>query len=81
MDSTNEIENGAVAQRWGFLNARLGRPWRGLDASEGLPRFALLGGDAMAATPASGVLTFIPIVLASRHAAYGGGDVNGAALR
>jgi hypothetical protein len=46
MDSTNEIENAAVALRWGFLNARLGRPWRGLDATEGLPRFALLGGDA-----------------------------------
>jgi hypothetical protein len=58
MVSTNEIENAAVAQRWGFLNACAGRPWRGLDASEGLPRSALLGGDAMAATPASGELTF-----------------------
>jgi hypothetical protein len=62
MDSTNEIENAAVAQRWGFLNACLGRPWRGLDASDCLPRSALLGGDAMAATPARGELTFIPIV-------------------
>ena len=67
MDSTNEIEYTAVAQGWGFLNTRLGRPWRGLDASEGLPRSALPGGDAMAATPASGELTFIPIVPASRR--------------
>ena len=77
MDSTNGIENAAVAQRWGFLNACSGRPWRGLDVSEGLRRSALLGGDAMAATPASGKWTFIPIVPASRHAEHGGGDVNG----
>ena len=53
MDSTNEIENGAVARRWGFLNARLGRPWRGLDASEGLPRSAL-GGVSASGYPAPG---------------------------
>ena len=73
MVSTNEIENAAVAHRWGFLNACSGR--RGLDVREGLPRS--LSGDAMAATPAGGELTFIPIVPASRHAEHGGGDVNG----
>ena len=44
------------------------------------PPKACLASPYSAATPASGELTFIPIVPAPRHAAHGGGDVNGAAL-
>jgi hypothetical protein len=40
MDSTNGIENAAVAQRWGFPNACSGWPWCGLDVSKGLSRSA-----------------------------------------
>jgi cytochrome b561 len=49
----------------------------GLDVSEGVPSSALLGGGAMAATPVSGELTFMQIVLASPPAEHGGGGVNG----
>lgn len=60
MDPTNEIEDAAEAQRRGFLKCML---WAGTGVlwtvSGGVPRSALLGGSAMAATPASGELTFV----------------------
>lgn len=60
MDPTNEIEDAAEAQRRGFLKCLL---WAGTGVlwtvSGGVPRSALLGGSAMAATPASGELTFV----------------------
>jgi Icc protein len=62
MDSTTEIEDAAGAQRRGFLKCML---WAGTGVlwtvSGGVPRSALLGGGAMAATPASSELTFVQI--------------------
>jgi 3',5'-cyclic-AMP phosphodiesterase len=62
MDTTDEIENAAGAQRRGFLKCML---WAGTGVlwtvSGGVPRSTLLGGSAMAATPAGGELTFMQI--------------------
>src|SRR5271165_7089753 len=62
MDSTSEIADAAGAERRGFLKCML---WAGTGVvwtvSGGVPRSALLGGSAMAATPESGELTFVQI--------------------
>jgi len=61
MDPRDEIEDAAGAQRRGFLKCML---WAGTGVlwtvSGGVPRSALLG-SAMAATPASGELSFMQI--------------------
>ncbi|HEV2676076.1 MAG TPA: metallophosphoesterase [Aliidongia sp.] len=62
MDVTNEIEDAAGPQRRGFLKCML---WAGTGVlwtvSGGVPRSILMGGGAMAATPASGELSFVQI--------------------
>ena len=54
MDTTNHIEDAAGAHRRGVLKCML---WAGTGVlwtvSGGVPRSALLGGSAMAATPAT----------------------------
>jgi 3',5'-cyclic AMP phosphodiesterase CpdA len=61
MKPTDEIEDAFGARR-GFLKCML-RAGTGVlwTVSGGVPRSALLGGSAMAATPASGELTFMQI--------------------
>jgi 3',5'-cyclic-AMP phosphodiesterase len=62
MESTNEIVDATGTQRRGFLKCML---WAGTGVlwtvSGGVPRSALLGGTAMAATPTSNELTFVQI--------------------
>ena len=62
MASTNETEDTALEQRRGFLKCML---WAGTGVlwtvSGGVPRSALLGSGAMAATPAGGDLSFVQI--------------------
>jgi hypothetical protein len=80
MDSTNEIEN-PPSRNAGFLKCMFGPAlgWSGPSAEE--CRAPPCSAATMAATPASGELTFMPIVPACPHSERGGGDVNGGALR
>ena len=62
MELGHENEHIAGGNRRGFLKCML---WAGTGVlwtvSGGIPRSALLGGSAMAATPASGELSFVQI--------------------
>ncbi len=62
MNASNQVEDSEGADRRGFLRCML---WAGTGVlwtvSGGVPRSALLGASAMAATPAGGELSFVQI--------------------